>query len=169
MSYVVKGIEWVATHHSLRVTDYLTSLKTSKPSKKPNSAANMSLGGGKSRALDLAVDAAVEEGVHFAVAAGNDDRDACNYSPAASEKAITDSLLAQQQSPMIVLGSQTGESVLTSLLLAMKFSLLGLDQQPLQTPSLVLQWLLLTLLVLSQVTCLEQIGKILNRWNLKRN
>ncbi|CDS05321.1 hypothetical protein LRAMOSA07850 [Lichtheimia ramosa] len=51
--------------------------------------ANMSLGGGKSRALDQAVNSAVQNGVVFAVAAGNDGRDACQYSPAAAEQAIT--------------------------------------------------------------------------------
>jgi len=49
----------------------------------------MSLGGGSSRTLDLAVNAAVEAGIHFAVAAGNDNADACNYSPAAAENAVT--------------------------------------------------------------------------------
>lgn len=49
----------------------------------------MSLGGGKSPALDLAVNNAVKKGLHFAVAAGNDNRDACSYSPAAAENAIT--------------------------------------------------------------------------------
>ncbi|KAI9026294.1 serine protease [Hyaloraphidium curvatum] len=53
------------------------------------STANMSLGGGRSKVLDRAVDAAVEAGIHFAVAAGNDARDACQYSPAASELAVT--------------------------------------------------------------------------------
>lgn len=32
---------------------------------------------------------AVDAGIIFAVAAGNDNRDACDYSPAAAEKAIT--------------------------------------------------------------------------------
>src|SRR5277367_1747234 len=49
----------------------------------------MSLGGGSSKTLDMAVNAAVDAGLHFAVAAGNDNQDACNYSPAASEKAVT--------------------------------------------------------------------------------
>lgn len=49
----------------------------------------MSLGGGRSKVLDRAVDAAVEAGIHFAVAAGNDARDACQYSPAASQNAVT--------------------------------------------------------------------------------
>ncbi|KAI9137949.1 peptidase S8/S53 domain-containing protein [Paraphysoderma sedebokerense] len=79
MSDVIKGVEWAARHHALR------------KQKDPNarSAANMSLGGGRSRTLDRAVNAAVRAGVHFAVAAGNDNRDACNYSPAAAEDAIT--------------------------------------------------------------------------------
>jgi len=49
----------------------------------------MSLGGGKSPTLDLAVNAAVDAGIHFAVAAGNDNADACNYSPAAADKPVT--------------------------------------------------------------------------------
>jgi len=49
----------------------------------------MSLGGGKSQALDDVVNDAVDAGIIFAVAAGNDNRDACDYSPAAAEKAIT--------------------------------------------------------------------------------
>ena len=56
------------------------------------SVANMSLGGGKSEVLDRAVNKAVENGMHFAVAAGNDNRDACNYSPAAAANAVTVSL-----------------------------------------------------------------------------
>ena len=43
---------------------------------------SMSLGGGLSTSLDSAVNAAVNTGVHFAVAAGNDNKNACNYSPA---------------------------------------------------------------------------------------
>jgi cerevisin len=49
----------------------------------------MSLGGGKAQALDDAVNAAVEAGLHFAVAAGNDNKDACDYSPARAEAAVT--------------------------------------------------------------------------------
>ncbi len=49
----------------------------------------MSLGGGKSAALDLAVNNAVKKGLHFAVAAGNDNKDACSYSPAGAAEAIT--------------------------------------------------------------------------------
>ena len=51
--------------------------------------ANMSLGGGVSTALDAAVAAAVDSGVPFAVAAGNESRDAINSSPARETKALT--------------------------------------------------------------------------------
>jgi serine protease len=51
--------------------------------------ANMSLGGGVSNALDQAVERAVQAGVVFAVAAGNENQDACNSSPARARTAIT--------------------------------------------------------------------------------
>ncbi|RFU30604.1 hypothetical protein B7463_g5746, partial [Scytalidium lignicola] len=81
MADVVKGVEWAATSH----------IEKAKKGKKgfKGSAANMSLGGGKSPALDRAVNGAVTAGIHFAVAAGNDNADSCNYSPAAAELAVT--------------------------------------------------------------------------------
>jgi len=54
-----------------------------------SSVASMSLGGGVSTALDAAVNAAVKKGIPFAVAAGNDNLNACNYSPARAADAIT--------------------------------------------------------------------------------
>ena len=86
MSDVVKGVEWAAISHSKNVED----AKNGKGKKGfKGSAANMSLGGGKSVTLDLAVNAAVDAGIHFAVAAGNDNADSCKYSPAAAENAVT--------------------------------------------------------------------------------
>ncbi|OCK75341.1 serine protease [Lepidopterella palustris CBS 459.81] len=86
MSDVVKGVEYAAESHSKKVE----AAKKGKGKKGfKGSAANMSLGGGKSTVLDLAVNAAVDAGIHFAVAAGNDNADSCNYSPAAAENAIT--------------------------------------------------------------------------------
>jgi cerevisin len=85
MQDVVKGVEWAANAHS----DAITAAKKGKKKGFKGSVANMSLGGGKSRILDLAVNAAVDAGLHFAVAAGNDNADSCNYSPAAAEKAVT--------------------------------------------------------------------------------
>lgn len=81
MADVVKGVEFAANSHIKEAKAAHSGFK--------GSTANMSLGGGKSPALDLAVNAAVKAGLHFAVAAGNDNADACSYSPAAAENAIT--------------------------------------------------------------------------------
>ncbi|CAI4038409.1 hypothetical protein SMKI_05G0180 [Saccharomyces mikatae IFO 1815] len=81
MSDVVKGVEYAAKAHQKQAQEKKKGFK--------GSTANMSLGGGKSPALDLAVNAAVEAGIHFAVAAGNENQDACNTSPASADKAIT--------------------------------------------------------------------------------
>ncbi|KAF8978055.1 serine protease [Entomortierella lignicola] len=81
MSDVVAGVDFAVQEH--------LSLKAQQGSKYRGSVANMSLGGGKSRPLDSAVTNAVAEGLHFAVAAGNDNRDACYYSPASVEAAVT--------------------------------------------------------------------------------
>ncbi|KAF2398109.1 cerevisin [Trichodelitschia bisporula] len=85
MSDVVKGVEYAAESH----TESVAAAKAGKRKGWKGSAANMSLGGGKSPTLDMAVNAAVDAGIHFAVAAGNDNADACNYSPAAADKAVT--------------------------------------------------------------------------------
>lgn len=83
MSDVVKGVEFAAESHVKKVKS------AGKDKKFKGSTANMSLGGGKSPALDAAVNGAVEAGLHFAVAAGNDNANSCNYSPAAAELAVT--------------------------------------------------------------------------------
>jgi serine protease len=51
--------------------------------------ANMSLGGGYSKALNDAVAAAVKASITFIVAAGNEQDDACSYSPASEQSAIS--------------------------------------------------------------------------------
>jgi len=71
---VISGVQWSADN----------AKKRSRPS-----VANMSLGGGYSATVNAAVAAAVEGGVTFAVAAGNDNGDACNYSPASEPSAIS--------------------------------------------------------------------------------
>lgn len=81
MSDVVKGVEFAAKSHQEAVKKGKKGFK--------GSTANMSLGGGKSTALDLTVNAAVKAGLHFAVAAGNENQDAANTSPASAELAIT--------------------------------------------------------------------------------
>lgn len=70
-SGVVAGIDWVTANHQ------------------SPAVANMSLGGGASSAIDQAVQNSVDSGVTYAVAAGNEDQDACNVSPAREDSAIT--------------------------------------------------------------------------------
>jgi len=62
---------------------------TNNKSGSRRSVANMSLGGGASATLDSAVANSVTAGVIFAVAAGNDNANACNSSPARVTSAIT--------------------------------------------------------------------------------
>lgn len=81
MSDVIKGVEFAANAHIKEAQEGKEGFK--------GSTANMSLGGGKSPALDKAVNAAVKAGLHFAVAAGNDNADACDSSPAAAEGPVT--------------------------------------------------------------------------------
>lgn len=70
-SGVIAGMDWVAANHV-------------KPA-----VANMSLGGGASTATDDAVTRMHNAGVTVVVAAGNDNSNACNYSPARAPVAIT--------------------------------------------------------------------------------
>ncbi|MFA5941516.1 MAG: S8 family peptidase [Sinimarinibacterium sp.] len=70
-SGVIAGIDWVAANAQLPAV------------------ANMSLGGGDSAALDQAVQNAIASGVTFAVAAGNDNANACSGSPNKVPEAIT--------------------------------------------------------------------------------
>jgi len=71
-SGVIAGIDWVTSQHT-----------TGK------AVANMSLGGGVSTALDNAVRNSIADGVVYAIAAGNSNRDACRFSPARTAEAIT--------------------------------------------------------------------------------
>jgi len=68
---VIAGVDWVAGRGT------------------PRSVINMSLGGGFSSTLNAAVNNAVAKGVVTVVAAGNDNRDACNYSPASASAVIS--------------------------------------------------------------------------------
>ncbi|KAI9228192.1 MAG: subtilisin-like serine protease PR1H [Piptocephalis tieghemiana] len=90
MSDVIRGVEWATEAHQIaEEADAREYARSSRKERRKGSVANMSLGGGYSRTLNMAVDAAVDEGVHFAVAAGNDNRDACDYSPASAKLAVT--------------------------------------------------------------------------------
>ena len=68
---VIAGMDWVAANHI-------------KPA-----VANMSLGGPASTATDDAVVRMFNAGVSVIVAAGNDNRDACGFSPARAANAIS--------------------------------------------------------------------------------
>jgi subtilisin family serine protease len=70
-STIVAGINWVAAN-------------AIKPA-----VANMSLGGPASSTTDAAVNGLINAGVIAVVAAGNDNQNACNYSPARVANAIT--------------------------------------------------------------------------------
>jgi cerevisin len=89
MSDVVSGVVWAAQQAVAKDAAARAEFAATGKTKHKGSVANMSLGGGKSRALDDAVNKAVAAGLHFAVAAGNDNRDACDFSPAGAEKAVT--------------------------------------------------------------------------------
>lgn len=89
MSDVVAGVIFAAEDAAEKDKAAAAEVKATGKTKHKGSVANMSLGGGKSNALDDVVNGAVDMGLHFAVAAGNDNRDACTFSPAAAEKAVT--------------------------------------------------------------------------------
>ena len=89
MADVVGGVLWAADQAAQKLAAAKAEYAVTGKTKYKGSVANMSLGGGKSRALEDAVNRAVDSGMHFAVAAGNDNRDACSYSPAGSDKAVT--------------------------------------------------------------------------------
>ncbi|MGA1213188.1 MAG: S8 family peptidase, partial [Solirubrobacterales bacterium] len=72
-SGVIAGIDWVAADH-----------QAGQPA-----VANLSLGGGYSSTMNAAIQRAVNDGVTVAVAAGNDNSDACSASPASAPAAIT--------------------------------------------------------------------------------
>lgn len=53
------------------------------------SVANMSLGGGAFAPMDTAVTTSIANNVHYSVAAGNSNANACNFSPARTPRATT--------------------------------------------------------------------------------
>ncbi len=73
-SDVIRGIDWVTGHVQAN---------------RWPAVANMSLGGSVSPALDQALCNSIAAGVSYAVAAGNDNLNACNYSPSRVKQALT--------------------------------------------------------------------------------
>jgi subtilisin family serine protease len=72
-SQVIAGIDWVTGNHA-----------AGQPA-----VANMSLGGSASSAIDNAVVNSINDGVSYAIAAGNSNTNACTQSPARVAAAIT--------------------------------------------------------------------------------
>jgi subtilisin family serine protease len=70
-SQVIAGIDWVTQNRVLPAV------------------ANMSLGGSASGSVNTALQNSSNAGVTYAVAAGNDNANACNYSPSSAPEAIT--------------------------------------------------------------------------------
>jgi subtilisin family serine protease len=73
-SGVISGINYAATQHRNQGVPSVVS---------------MSLGGGYNAAMNNAVTSCISAGVTCVVAAGNDNANACNYSPASTPNAIT--------------------------------------------------------------------------------
>lgn len=72
-STVIAGIDWMIGDH-----------QAGEPA-----VGNMSLGGGRTEALNTAVERAVADGITMVVAAGNESSDACTKSPASAPSAVT--------------------------------------------------------------------------------
>jgi subtilisin family serine protease len=88
-SWIVAGVDWVTARKDIEV-------------------ANMSLGCACTMsALDTAINKSVEAGVVYAVAAGNSNSDAKNFSPAKNSNVITVSALADYDGKSGGLGSST--------------------------------------------------------------
>jgi subtilisin family serine protease len=73
LSGVIAGVDWVTSDHAAGAP----------------AVANMSLSSGASSALDRAVTKSIRDGVTYTVAAGNDNFNACNFSPGRVSNAIT--------------------------------------------------------------------------------
>lgn len=89
MSDVTGGVLWAVEDAKAKTKAMIANPHTAEAKKHRGFVANMSLGGGRSPSLDKAVNGAVTNGLHFAVAAGNENQDACNVSPAGAENPIT--------------------------------------------------------------------------------
>lgn len=73
-SDVIGGVAWAVGQAQRKAAEAKEEFKKTGKTKHKGSVANMSLGGDKSDSLDRVVNAAVDRGLHFAVAAGNDNK-----------------------------------------------------------------------------------------------
>lgn len=80
ISGIISALDWIGTN-----------------ARRP-AVVNMSLGGGASYSLDDAVNSLVANGIPVVVAAGNDNVDACNASPARAKSALTVAATANNDS-----------------------------------------------------------------------
>jgi subtilisin family serine protease len=92
------GVAKAARLHSIRVLDcngtgtssgFIAGIDWVTRNRVLPAVANMSLRGTRSATINSAVQASINAGVVYAVAAGNDGSDACNYSPASAPEALT--------------------------------------------------------------------------------
>ncbi|KAG8702516.1 serine protease, partial [Ceratobasidium sp. 394] len=88
-SDVIAGVEWATAAAKVKAIQAIKEYRATGQTAHKGSVVNMSLGGPVVVALDQAVNNAVGNGLHFAVSAGNNNRDACNYSPARAALALT--------------------------------------------------------------------------------
>lgn len=78
VSDMLKGFDWVIKDHN----------KNKDKSGFKGSTLNMSIGGAKSSAWTDGINALLKAGIHAVVAAGNENTDACNYSPGLSDAIV---------------------------------------------------------------------------------
>jgi subtilisin family serine protease len=70
-------------------SDFIAGVDWVTKNAKLPAVANMSIGGPVSKALDDAINRSIAKGVTYAIAAGNDNKNACKFSPADTANAIT--------------------------------------------------------------------------------
>ncbi|KAK9709238.1 hypothetical protein K7432_009157 [Basidiobolus ranarum] len=74
LSNVLKGVQWIVEEHTRNSGQ--------------KSIINLSLSSAFNQAANDAIGAAIDLGIHFAIAAGNDKQDACKFSPASVKTAV---------------------------------------------------------------------------------
>jgi cerevisin len=84
-SDIIKALQWIVIAHKKN----LETQSTRSSEGFRGSVVNISIGGPKSVACNMAINAAIDAGIHVSVAAGNDNGDACEHSPSSSKPAIT--------------------------------------------------------------------------------